>query len=69
MDNLIASDEGLREYLRAGPTDAMQFALGSLASAKFARFTLSVCFDVFVTTILFQRLFPIVHSLPGFRVP
>tara|TARA_B100000683_G_scaffold77283_1_gene76423 strand:- start:8166 stop:9275 length:1110 start_codon:yes stop_codon:yes gene_type:complete len=68
MDNLLGSDEGLREYLRIGPTHAMQYAFGSLASARFARFLVTVAFDMFVTTTLFKHIFPIVRSLPGFRI-
>ena len=44
-DTMIGSDEGLREYLW-NPQSGMKYALGSLASARYGRYLISILFEV-----------------------
>ena len=44
-DTMIGSDEGLREYLW-NPQGGMKYALGSLASARYGRYLISILFEV-----------------------
>ena len=48
LDTMIASDEGLREYLWS-PQSGMKYALGSLASDRFGRYIITILFDMFFT--------------------
>lgn len=47
---MIGSDEGLREYLW-NPQDGMKYALGSLASARFGRYLITILFEMVMQCI------------------
>ena len=65
LDCIFGSDEGLREYLWS-PVLGMRYAMGSLASWRFARYMVTIVFDMFFTVILFQKLFSLVVTHPLF---
>jgi hypothetical protein len=67
LDNMFATDEGFREYLW-DPTEGMRYAMGALASAKYARYMVTILFDMFFTVILFKLLFTKIVQLAGFTV-
>jgi len=65
LDTMIASDEGLREYLWS-PQSGMKYALGSLASDRFGRYIVTIIFDMFFTVILFKQGYSILVQTAGF---
>mmetsp|Transcript_40149 Transcript_40149/g.78904 ORF Transcript_40149/g.78904 Transcript_40149/m.78904 type:complete len:415 (+) Transcript_40149:25-1269(+) len=65
LDNMLGSDEGFREYLWSS-SNGMAYAIGSLGTAKFARYMVTILFDMFFTVILFKRLYTIVVRWWGF---
>ena len=62
---MLGSDEGLREYLWDAPT-GMRYALGSLATAKFGRYIVTILFDMFFTVILFKYFYGMLVQVAGF---
>ena len=48
LDSIYGSDEGFREYLWS-PTAGMAYAMGSIRSAKFVRYFITIIFDMFFT--------------------
>ena len=66
LDNLLGTDEGFREYLWS-PSVGMRYAMGSLASAAFGRYIVTILFDMFFTVILFKHLYSKVVVLAGPR--
>jgi hypothetical protein len=66
LDSMFGSDEGLREYLFS-PREGISYALGSLATWRFARYMITVVFDTFVSVILFHRLFPPLVNMGVFQ--
>ena len=67
LDNMFGSDEGFREYLWS-PQEGMRYAMGQLRSDRYARYIITILFDMFITVILFKLLFPKLVSLAGFTV-
>jgi len=67
LDNMFGSDEGFREYLWS-PQEGMYYAMGQLRSDRYARYIITILFDMYVTVILFKLLFPKLVSLAGFTV-
>ena len=65
LDNEFGSDEGFREYLWS-PWGGMQYALGSLASARYVRFIITLLFDMFFTVILFKHGYTRLVQIAGF---
>ena len=65
LDTMLASDEGLREYLW-DPPQGMKYALGSLATERFMRFFVTVIFDMFFTVILFKHFYSKLVQVAGF---
>lgn len=65
LDNMIGSDEGFREYLWS-TSGGMRYAIGSLGTAKYGRYLVTILFDMFFTVILFKRLYTVVVRLAGF---
>jgi len=65
LDNLLGSDEGFREYLWS-VTGGMKYAVGSLGTERFARYLVTILFDMFFTVIIFKRLYCIIVRLAGF---
>ena len=65
LDTMLASDEGLREYLWSPPA-GMRYALGSLATDRFGRFFVTVLFDMFFTVILFKHFYSKLVRVAGF---
>ena len=65
MDNMVGCDEGFREYLWS-PQGGMKYALGALASRRYARYLLTVMFNMFFTVILFRFLFSKLIRLAGY---
>jgi len=65
LDTMIASDEGLREYLWS-PQMGMKYALGSLASDRFGRFIITIIFDTFFMVILFKHGYAFLVCTAGF---
>ena len=65
LDTMLASDEGLREYLW-NPAGGMRYAMGSLATERFMRFFVTVIFDMFFTVILFKHFYSKLVQVAGF---
>lgn len=65
LDCMFGSDEGFREYLWS-PMGGMRYALGSLATNRFARYLVTILFDMFFTVILFKKMYPLMLRLSGF---
>lgn len=65
LDNMIGSDEGFREYLWS-TTGGMAYAIGSLGTDRYARYIVTILFDMFFTVILFKRLYSVIVRLAGF---
>jgi hypothetical protein len=65
LDNMLGTDEGLREYLWR-PQDGMKFALGRLASDRFGRYIVTILFDMFFTVILFKHFYSMLVNMAGF---
>ena len=65
LDGLFGTDEGFREYLWE-PIDGMRYALGSLGTWRYARYMITIIFDMFFTVILFQKLYPLLLRFAGF---
>ena len=54
LDSIYGSDEGFREYLWS-PTAGMAYAMGSIRSAKFVRYFITIIFDMFFTVSALSR--------------
>ena len=67
LDMIFGTDEGFREYLWSAPK-GMQYAMGSLITARFGRYIVTILFDMFFTVILFKQLFPKLVLVSGFTV-
>ena len=67
LDMMLGTDEGFREYLWSAPR-GMAYAFGSLATARYLRFIVTILFDMFFTVILFKQLYPRLVLLAGFTV-
>ena len=65
LDCMFGSDEGFREYLWA-PTEGLRYAFGSLSTARFARYLVTIIFDMFFTVILFKNMYPQMLRISGF---
>lgn len=65
LDNLLGSDEGFREYLWSA-MDGMKYAVGSLGTERYARYLVTILFDMFFTVIIFKRLYCVIVRLAGF---
>ena len=55
LDNLLGTDEGLREYLWS-PQAGMMYAMGTLAEGMYMRYIITLIFDMFITVILFKTV-------------
>ena len=66
LDNMIGSEDGYRATQSSFGAGAL-FAFRRLASGAFARYSITVFFDVFVTVILFKPLFLRLVQLPFFH--
>lgn len=65
LDCMFGSDEGFREYMWS-PMGGVQYAFGSLSTTRFARYIVTIIFDVFFTVILFKRMYPVLLRVSGF---
>ena len=63
----LPPSSGFREYLWSPPT-GMAYAMGTLATAKFGRYIVTILFDMFFTVILFKQLFTRLVRFAGFTV-
>ena len=67
LDMTFGTDEGFREYLWASHK-GLQYAFGSLVSPRYARYLVTILFDMFFTTILFKKLYARLVLAAGFTV-
>jgi hypothetical protein len=68
LDNMLGSDEGFREYL-SDPSEGMKYALGSVASARYGRYLVTILYDMFFSVILFKHVYSKLVSSPGLSRP
>tara|TARA_E500000178_G_C17033511_1_gene761947 strand:- start:3472 stop:5223 length:1752 start_codon:yes stop_codon:yes gene_type:complete len=66
MDNAMGSEDGYRTW-KTNVSKAMQYGLGTLGSGRYARYFITVMFDMFVSMIIYKPLFETIHELPYFR--
>jgi hypothetical protein len=66
MDNALGSEDGYRTW-KTNVSKAMQYGLGTLGSGRYARYFITVMFDMFVSMIIYKPLFETIHELPYFR--
>ena len=50
LDSMFGSDEGFREY-RWSTIEGTKYAFGALGTARFARYLITITFDMFFTVI------------------
>ena len=55
LDNMVGSDEGFREYLWS-PQGGMKYAVGSLATARYGRYLITIVFDMFLGDLNIAKL-------------
>jgi hypothetical protein len=65
LDNAMGSDEGFREY-RWNSMDGMKYGIGSLGTSRYARYLITIVFDMFFTVIFFKLLYCRIVRLAGF---
>eukprot|EP00940_MAST-03C_sp_MAST-3C-sp2_P001604 g1604.t1 len=65
LDNMLGSDEGFREY-KWSSASGMTYGIGSLGTSRYARYLITIIFDMFFTVILFKVLYVRVVRLAGF---
>ena len=65
LDNVLGSDEGFREY-KWNSLDGMKYGIGSLGTARYARYLITIVFDMFFTVIFFKLLYSRIVRLAGF---
>jgi hypothetical protein len=56
-DIMIGSDKGQRIMSNKGIGEATRYSISSLASGKFMRFQVTVLLDIFISLLIFSRLF------------
>lgn len=67
LDNMLGTDEGFREYIWS-PMGGMNYAMGCLYTQRFARYIVTILFDMFFTVILFKQLYSKLVKNAGFTV-
>ena len=65
LDNVLGSDEGFREY-KWNSLEGMKYGIGSLGTSRYARYLITIVFDMFFTVIFFKLLYSRVVRLAGF---
>ena len=65
LDNVIGSDEGFREY-KWNSLEGMKYGIGSLGTSRYARYLITIVFDMFFTVIFFKLLYSRIVRLAGF---
>lgn len=65
LDNTIGSDEGFREY-KWDTFEGIKYGIGSLGTSRYARYLITIVFDMFFTVIFFKLLYARVVMLAGF---
>jgi len=68
VDQFIGTETGLA-LLQRKPKEGLNFAFGSIASGTFARYSVTVIFDMFVSLTLFNLSFKYIKQWPFFRCP
>lgn len=66
MDISVGSDVGFRKLQEDGLMKSWKYALSSLVTSSYARYILTVLFDLFVSMILFKPAFQTLVGLPYF---